>query len=165
MLEIPSSMLHCIYVVRLLRLCFVQRRWVNLFSSHKQLLSAIEKVLSAPVFKLNSEFVDFLSNVSVFIWFKSKTQLQLGGYCLNSVHCSHVITLGRMVSWLHPYWVARKFPSICIFSHFFLQCIGYAYSGKEWGNRIGPICSKLVSRNEDLSLVRTFCGPFALISV
>ncbi|WKX95006.1 hypothetical protein Q1695_011898 [Nippostrongylus brasiliensis] len=61
MLVQSNSMDNCTYLVRLIPLCFVQRKWVNLFSSHKQLMAAVETVLSKPFFTLNTEFSSFLS--------------------------------------------------------------------------------------------------------
>ncbi|PIO75884.1 HEAT repeat protein [Teladorsagia circumcincta] len=62
-MENASNMVHCTYVARLLSLCFVQRKWKNLFSSQEQLHSTIEKVLTALFFQLNTEFITFLSKV------------------------------------------------------------------------------------------------------
>ncbi|VDL77505.1 unnamed protein product [Nippostrongylus brasiliensis] len=56
-----NSMDNCTYLVRLIPICFVQRKWVNLFSSHKQLMAGVETVLSKPFFTINTEFSSFLS--------------------------------------------------------------------------------------------------------
>ncbi|KAK6011033.1 hypothetical protein OSTOST_23893, partial [Ostertagia ostertagi] len=63
LMEKASNMVPCTYAARLLSLCFVQRKWKNLFSSQEQLLSTIEKVLSASFFRLNAEFINFFSKV------------------------------------------------------------------------------------------------------
>ncbi|RCN31935.1 Down-regulated in metastasis [Ancylostoma caninum] len=67
-LEISDSMEQVNYSSRLLRLCFVQRRWKNLFSSDKRLLLAVEKVIASSSFELCFDFVDFLLHCAVHVF-------------------------------------------------------------------------------------------------
>ncbi|RCN49444.1 Down-regulated in metastasis [Ancylostoma caninum] len=67
-LEISDSMEQINYSSRLLRLCFVQRRWKNLFSSDKRLLLAVEKVIASSSFELCFDFVDFLLHCAVHVF-------------------------------------------------------------------------------------------------
>ncbi|EYC34393.1 hypothetical protein Y032_0001g39 [Ancylostoma ceylanicum] len=80
-LEISDSMTLINYSSRLLRLCFVQRRWKNLFTSDRRLLSAIEKVIAFSFFELCFEFVDFLLHCAVHVFSGEEWGSSFGGVC------------------------------------------------------------------------------------
>ncbi|KAK5977308.1 Down-regulated in metastasis [Trichostrongylus colubriformis] len=81
MMENASTLEHCTSLMRLLSLCFVQRKWKNLFSSQERLLSAIEKVMTTPFFELNSEFIDFFSKSIHAVFFDEEWGSRVGQTC------------------------------------------------------------------------------------
>uniref|UniRef100_A0A158PBP4 DRIM domain-containing protein n=1 Tax=Angiostrongylus cantonensis TaxID=6313 RepID=A0A158PBP4_ANGCA len=81
MLEDLNSMELVTCMVRLLRLCFVQRKWVNMFSSNTKLLSVITKLLSSSFFEINSMFIEFLSECVLKVFPSSEWGHSIGCMC------------------------------------------------------------------------------------
>ncbi|VDO64326.1 unnamed protein product [Haemonchus placei] len=84
-MESVSTMLDCTYAVRLLSLCFVQRKWKNLFSSQERLASAIERVFTSPFFTLNSEFIQFLSKCILLVYVDKNWGSRIGSLCAKMI--------------------------------------------------------------------------------
>ncbi|VDM64130.1 unnamed protein product [Angiostrongylus costaricensis] len=81
MLEDLNSMELVNCMARLLRLCFVQRKWVNMFSSNTKLLSVITKLLSSSFFEINSVFIEFLSECVLKVFPSSEWGHSIGCMC------------------------------------------------------------------------------------
>ncbi|KAK6060163.1 Down-regulated in metastasis [Cooperia oncophora] len=85
MMENAPTMLHCTYLLRLLSLCFVQRKWKSLFSSQKLLHSAVEKVLTSSFFEVNTEFIEFLSKSIHAVFSDKEWGSRIGSICAKMI--------------------------------------------------------------------------------
>ncbi|ETN75411.1 hypothetical protein NECAME_03793 [Necator americanus] len=139
-MESSTSMASVNYSSRLLRLCFVQRRWKNLFSSEKRLLSAIEKVLVFDFFELCFEFIDFLLQCTVHVLSGDEW-----GSSLGSVYSI----------------VISKKGDLSLVFHLFNNVVAVSYFNSHILPVVGQLSEKIFS--EERSLIPSILKLYSLI--